>query len=318
MLDLIITDEILQGIARSEGEFCKRVRRCDPMEGARNLASGYKERFSFLEHITHTDKLSGLKVLEVGSGNGFLLTYALKNGVNIIGIEPGKSFGFQDRYLRAIRLMQINGIQNPMNYLIDASAENIPFDSNTFDVVFSIAVLEHVQSVELSMRESIRVLKPGGILFGNVPNYNSFYEGHYNILWIPYMNRTHAKIYVEKYFNRDQTFIDELNFTTPSMFERYLDSSVTHGKIFLSGLGPLSYIFSAYNACMDASRLRKPDEHEGLRKILVSAISSKIVKQFLAPPLLVACNLLQLFGFATTFDIILYKKTIYNEAKKSY
>ena len=43
-----------------------------------------------------------------------------------------------------------------------ADAEGIPYDDNTFDLVVGHAVLHHIPDVELSLREVLRVLKPGG------------------------------------------------------------------------------------------------------------------------------------------------------------
>jgi SAM-dependent methyltransferase len=43
-----------------------------------------------------------------------------------------------------------------------ADAEGIPYDDNTFDLVVGHAVLHHIPDVELSLREVVRVLKPGG------------------------------------------------------------------------------------------------------------------------------------------------------------
>ena len=45
-----------------------------------------------------------------------------------------------------------------------ADAEGIPYDDNTFDLVVGHAVLHHIPDVELSLREVVRVLKPGGRL----------------------------------------------------------------------------------------------------------------------------------------------------------
>jgi SAM-dependent methyltransferase len=45
-----------------------------------------------------------------------------------------------------------------------ASAEKIPLPDASFDIVFSNAVLEHVQDVAAAMSEMRRVLKPGGEL----------------------------------------------------------------------------------------------------------------------------------------------------------
>ncbi|EUA90518.1 methyltransferase domain protein [Mycobacterium ulcerans str. Harvey] len=43
-----------------------------------------------------------------------------------------------------------------------ADAEGIPYDDDTFDLVVGHAVLHHIPDVELSLREVMRVLKPGG------------------------------------------------------------------------------------------------------------------------------------------------------------
>lgn len=42
------------------------------------------------------------------------------------------------------------------------SVLDLPFDDDTFDLVYSQAVLEHVTDPALAVREMVRVLKPGG------------------------------------------------------------------------------------------------------------------------------------------------------------
>ncbi|WP_051946082.1 methyltransferase domain-containing protein [Verrucomicrobium sp. BvORR106] len=67
--------------------------------------------------------------------------------------------------------------QNVVNYEIVAYdstdvlgvGEELPFKDNSFDAVFSIAVLEHVKDPFRCAREIIRVLKPGGELICAVP-----------------------------------------------------------------------------------------------------------------------------------------------------
>lgn len=59
--------------------------------------------------------------------------------------------------------------------------EKLPFKSNVFDVVFSFAVLEHVRNPFECAKEIIRVLKPGGLLYIQVPFLQPFhgYPDHY-------------------------------------------------------------------------------------------------------------------------------------------
>jgi SAM-dependent methyltransferase len=45
------------------------------------------------------------------------------------------------------------------------SAESLPFDDNSFDVVWSITVLEHIPNPEKALTEMRRVLRPGGLLY---------------------------------------------------------------------------------------------------------------------------------------------------------
>lgn len=59
--------------------------------------------------------------------------------------------------------------------------EKLPFKSDVFDAVFSLAVLEHVKNPFECAQEIIRVLKPGGMLYAAVPFLQPFhgYPDHY-------------------------------------------------------------------------------------------------------------------------------------------
>lgn len=59
--------------------------------------------------------------------------------------------------------------------------EKLPFKSNSFDAVFSLAVLEHVKNPFECAKEITRVLKPGGTLYAVVPFLQPFhgYPDHY-------------------------------------------------------------------------------------------------------------------------------------------
>lgn len=308
MQDIVIPDEMIQTIADCEADGFRKISNWDPLVGAKFLTSAYKNILNQLERFYGTKNLRRSKVLEIGCGNGFFLCYALKAGLNIVGIEPGRSFGFQGRYSRAIKLLELNGIKQPETVLLDASAETLPFAEDTFDVVFGVAVLEHVQNLDLVMKEAIRVLKPHGMLWANLPNFNSIHEWHYDIFWIPHMRKNIAKLYVQKLFGRDPRLIDELNFTTPAMFKKYLNSPKTQGKIYLHSVEIFSPIFEAYKYCLDNFLLPNPKQYRGFKKIAILLLRKKLITLLLRLPLYILVKVLEIAGLATTFDMILYKK----------
>jgi SAM-dependent methyltransferase len=57
-----------------------------------------------------------------------------------------------------------------------ADAAGLPFQSESFDIVQSLGVLEYIGPYERAVRELRRVLKPGGTLVISVPNRHSLFR----------------------------------------------------------------------------------------------------------------------------------------------
>ena len=309
--EIIVPDDIINSIAENETEFCRKVKKIDPLTAARNLTTGYKHSLNILQHLGNLkglNKLDGQKILEIGSGNGFFLCYALKHGLDIVGIEPGKTFGFTKRYEIATKLLEVNGIKNPNNYLYDSSAEDLPFSDNSFDIVFSLAVFEHVQDIDLSIKEAIRVLRPGGIMFASVPNYNSRWEEHYDIYWIPYMNKKIAKLYV-RLLGRDPGFIDDLIFTKPSLFSKYLNSKDVYGNISLYGKdGGIYNMLPAFYRMFADGSTPDPKALHGLKKIIAYLLRVKLISSFCKYLSGILIKASEYFGSARIINVILVKR----------
>ena len=101
----------------------------------------------------------GKKILDVGCGTGrHLARFHADN--ELYGIDGSDE------------MLVIAQKTNPKANLKRALAEELPFDSNTFDFVYSIRVLQHLRNQEQAIREMIRVTKPGGKII--VVNYNSW------------------------------------------------------------------------------------------------------------------------------------------------
>lgn len=153
-------------------------------------------------------ELRNKKVLEIGSGWGInFIVWTKKYNIDGYGLEPD-GLGFESSYKISKRLVKCNAIDE--NRIINASGENIPFSDNTFDVVFSTNVLEHVENPAKVLSEALRVLKPGGILQIIYPNYHSYYDGHYNIFHPPIPSNKFFQWYVRTIFNRDSSFAKTL------------------------------------------------------------------------------------------------------------
>jgi len=64
--------------------------------------------------------------------------------------------------------------------------DRIPFPDNTFDLLMSNQVLEHVADLDVVLSEVSRVLKPGGVCLSLFPHREVWREGHCNI---PFLHR---------------------------------------------------------------------------------------------------------------------------------
>jgi SAM-dependent methyltransferase len=104
------------------------------------------------------------RALELGCGTGFFLLNLIQAGVarrgSVTDLSPGM-----------VKVATRNG--EALGLQIDgrvADAEGIPYDDDTFDLVVGHAVLHHIPDVEQSLREVVRVLRPGGrLVFAGEP-----------------------------------------------------------------------------------------------------------------------------------------------------
>lgn len=104
----------------------------------------------FIKNYTQT----GEKILDIGCGNGRLTDMFESKRLNYTGIDFSKEL---------ITIAQET--RGEKGNFIHADALSLPFEDNSFDTVFSIAVLHHIPSKENRKRfisEAYRVLKPGG------------------------------------------------------------------------------------------------------------------------------------------------------------
>ncbi len=108
------------------------------------------------------------RLLDDGCGVGMYLDHLAPFAGQVVGLD------FEhDRAVEAHR----NSDQ-----VLRSACENLPFPANSFDLVLSHEVLEHVQDDRQAVREIVRTLKPGGRLALFCPNRGYPFETH-GIYW---------------------------------------------------------------------------------------------------------------------------------------
>ncbi len=154
--------------------------------------------------LSKFQSLKGMKLLEVGSGLGVNLAGWIKDyQADGYGIEPD-SEGFKASLKISKKLFEVNGIDP--GRIVNAVGEKIPFDDNSFDIVYSTNALEHTTDPALVLAESMRVLKPGGLLQFVYPNYHSFFDGHYAVFHPPVFFKAFFPWYIKHVCGRDNSF----------------------------------------------------------------------------------------------------------------
>ncbi|MBW7919755.1 MAG: class I SAM-dependent methyltransferase [Anaerolineales bacterium] len=107
-------------------------------------------------------------VLENGCGVGMYVEKLAASGGTVFGLEYDFARAAEAR-TRSPRIL-------------NAAGERLPFPSESFDLILSHEVLEHVQDDREAAREMIRVLNPGGRAVIFCPNRGYPFETH-GIYW---------------------------------------------------------------------------------------------------------------------------------------
>ena len=118
--------------------------------------SPLKQR-KFTEMVRALGTTEGKRILEIGSDNGvFSYLFRQRGG-------QWKSADMDARSVQAMRDLVISDV-----YRI-ADGEALPFESDEFDVVIIVDIIEHLHDDAGFLDEIYRVLTPGGMLIINAP-----------------------------------------------------------------------------------------------------------------------------------------------------
>jgi SAM-dependent methyltransferase len=133
-----------------------------------------------LQLVNQYVPLQGQRVLDVGCGMGLYTAAFCQFTPHAYGVEIEPERAAQAKTCASIAI---------------APGERLPFADNIFDVVFSHEVIEHVTNDAWTIREMVRVARPGGRIVIFCPNrwwpfetHGHFWRGQYHFGNTPLIN----------------------------------------------------------------------------------------------------------------------------------
>lgn len=157
---LLSWEEAVQWL-REQPEQQELVQHCyydDPLEIAAERFSNSEEWLE-IKHLLNSS-LPG-KVLDLGAGRGISSYAFAKEGCAVTALEPDSSLLVGAKAIQSL----IDNAHLPIQ-VVQEYGETLPFENNTFDIVYGRAVLHHARDLNKLCQEVARVLKPGGVFIG--------------------------------------------------------------------------------------------------------------------------------------------------------
>lgn len=112
------------------------------------------------------------RALDLGCASGKFLSRLREDGWIVQGVEPSSA---------AVASARALGLD-----VHEGTLEEACFPDESFDVVFTWMVLEHVPDPVATLREVRRILKPGGMFVFSVPNFGCWEPWFFGRYWIAY------------------------------------------------------------------------------------------------------------------------------------
>lgn len=183
-------------------------------------------RGKFVRSVINQEiKAINLNVLDLGSGEGgtskvisennFVVSLDLnlirlqRQRIDVISSEssnekslPNNRNGFLSEFIPIF-----SGFEMTEQKLVNASALQLPFTNQSFDLIIIQDVIEHLTSVKDFYSEVKRVLRNDGKIYLSTPNkyslFNFFSDPHFGLPVLSLLKRESIKKYFLKYFRKD-------------------------------------------------------------------------------------------------------------------
>jgi SAM-dependent methyltransferase len=124
----------------------------------------------YIENFAGANK----KILEVGCGSCDILKRLGNKGYDIFGIDKSKTAVINARR-KGLKIKLADVLKNP-------------YKDETFDLVFSVSVAEHLENPAKFLKECIRVTKKNRYVLTVIPSNHKFYRLLFMISWYKIFN----------------------------------------------------------------------------------------------------------------------------------
>lgn len=130
------------------------------------------------------DSFSGLKLLDIGCGGGLLCEPLTRLGAKVTGIDASQKN-------IAVASLHAEKMGLEIEYVATTPEAMTAKNSETFDIVLALEVIEHVADVTAFLHACSAVVKPGGLLFISTLNRTiksyalAIVGAEYVLRWLP-------------------------------------------------------------------------------------------------------------------------------------
>ena len=115
-----------------------------------------------VQAVIESLKMDGGNALDVGCGSGFSSVLLARKASSVVAVDLGA-----DMVRITGHIAKMNGA--PVAAVIADASQPLPFPDAYFDGLISIEMIEHIVDWRASVREMVRVVKPGGRLVISTP-----------------------------------------------------------------------------------------------------------------------------------------------------
>lgn len=140
-------------------------------------------------------------ILDYGCGGGALITRLFFMGYeNIQGVDIADN-GRNAEFASNIGMGEVFSVYD---------GKKLPYDDESFDLIISETVLEHVPNIEDYYSEAARVLKPGGVLIAYFPHRLAPFDTHSRTWFIHYFPKPVRRALYSRFAKQTPDYLESM------------------------------------------------------------------------------------------------------------